>query len=96
MALLIALFLDLLGTGINFLYYPTHRSLLLAYRMHGGEITSELGFGVRAVHICGMTPDAVTTHSLSFSLFGFLLFLVPLFLLVFLLLVLAERLPNRR
>ena len=50
-------------------YIGWHRDhwLPLAVKMHGGEVTSEFGFGLRAVHLYGMTPDQVTTHNAAFD-----------------------------
>ncbi|MBQ6368159.1 MAG: hypothetical protein IJJ30_06475 [Erysipelotrichaceae bacterium] len=83
------------GTLINYLYYRENNHLLLCFRTYGGEITIEHGFALRAVHIYGMTPDAVTTHSLRFSPIGMLATLLVSFGILLLILTLAGRLLKK-
>ena len=83
------------GTLINYLYYRENNHLLLCFRTYGGEITIEHGFALRAVHIYGMTPDAVTTHSLRFSPIGLLATLLVSFGILLLILTIAGRLLKK-
>lgn len=53
------------GMAVNYLHYLKHGFLLLAYRMYGGEITVEYGFGLRYTHIYTMEPggrDSISLH----------------------------------
>ena len=57
LSFLITLGITLGGCLVNYLYYQANGCLLLAYKMWGGEITHEMGFGWEYVHIYAMTPD---------------------------------------
>ncbi|GEM_PF-2581935 len=92
----IALVLDVGGTLVNYFYYRANNWLLWAVRMHGGEVTVEIGFGLRAVHLFAMTPDDITTHSLVPSPLGFLLTLMLLTACVRALLLLAGMFHGRK
>ncbi len=63
----VSLAVNLAAFVINYCSWLRSQQLHLALRMHGGEITTELGFGLRGTHIYGMTPDQLTTHSLRFD-----------------------------
>ena len=63
----VSLVLNAAAFAVNLLCWQGNRRLPLALRMHGGEITSEFGFGLRGTHIYGMTPDQLTTHNLRFD-----------------------------
>ena len=71
---ILSLILNGIGALINWLSFRSSVRLLLKLTTFGGEITIEHGFGgIRAVHIYGMMPDQVTTHSVQFSPVGFLI-----------------------
>ena len=74
----IALVITLAGLYINYRFYLENRHLRWSLKNHGGEITIESGFGLRAVHIYGMTPDQATTHKLVFDPLNFILCLLAL------------------
>ena len=83
------------GTLVNYLYFQKNDHLLLSVKMHGGEITVEHGFALRAVHIYGMTQNSTTTHSLGFSPLGLLASLLLSFLLLLGILALAGKLLKK-
>jgi hypothetical protein len=88
----IALAVNLIAALVNYLYYRSNGNLLIGMKTHGGEITIEHGFGgLRAVHIYGMTPDAVTTHTLRFSPLLFLISFCLTLVVVFALLKIVRR-----
>ena len=68
---IISLVLNAAGFVVNLVSYhsgaDSGRHLPLALHMHGGEVTVEFGFGLRAVHLYGMAQGQSTTHSLSFD-----------------------------
>ena len=83
---LISLFLTVVMTAVNYLWFQSNRWFLFSYKIYGGEITVEVAPGLRASHIYGMTPDAVTTHSMAFSPVSFIVCFVILALLIYLIL----------
>ena len=88
----IALAVNLAAALVNYLYYRSRKSLLIGMKTYGGEITIEHGFGgLRAVHIYGMTPDAVTTHTLRFSPLLFLISFCLTLVVVFAVLKIVRR-----
>lgn len=88
----IALAVNLIAALVNYLYYRSNGNLLICMKTHGGEITIEHGFGgLRAVHIYGMTPDAVTTHTLRFSPLLFLISFCLTLVVVFAVLKIVRR-----
>ncbi|MBR4456055.1 MAG: hypothetical protein IKS32_07505 [Solobacterium sp.] len=95
-AAILSLVITLLGLGVNYYSYQNNRSLLLAWRSHGGEITAEHGFGLRAIHIYPMMEGETATHSLSFSPVSFLFAFVFLTVFIWLLLFCAEKLMTGR
>ena len=67
LSVIVSLVLNAAAFVVNYCSWLRDHRLPLALRMHGGEITVELGFGLRGTHIYGMTPDQLTTHSLRFD-----------------------------
>ena len=76
---------------VNLLSWQGNHRLPLALRMHGGEVTAELGFGLRGTHIYGMTPDQLTNHSLNFDPASMVICLLLGILLAYLVLLLIGR-----
>lgn len=79
-----SLLLTLTGLLVNYIYYQNNQHLLLAYHMHGGEITVESGFGLTVRHIYAMTPNSRDSISCRFSLSGFILTFLLLTLIIWL------------
>ena len=52
---------------VNYVGWARDKWMPLALKMHGGEVTVEFGFGLRATHIYAMRADEITTHSLHFD-----------------------------
>lgn len=90
-----SLVLNLAAFVANFCSWLRENRLPLALRMHGGEVTAELGFGLRGTHIYGMTPDQITTHSLTIDPASMILCLLIGILLVYLLLLLIGKLRGK-
>ena len=86
--------MNLAGLVVNYLSFASAGHLKLALRMHGGEITVESGFGLRAVHIYSMTPEGATTHSLGFSPLTLIGGVVLLAAAIFLILLLIGRIKR--
>ncbi len=63
----VSLVLNLAAFVVNYCSWLRDHRLPLALRMHGGEITAEIGFGLRGTHIYAMTENQLTTHSLHFD-----------------------------
>ncbi|MDO4191804.1 MAG: hypothetical protein Q4D24_00755 [Erysipelotrichaceae bacterium] len=80
----VSLILTLTGLFVNYMYYQNNKSLLLAYRMYGGEITAEKGFGLSVTHIYAMTPDGRDSLSCRFDPIGFILTFLLLTLIIWL------------
>ncbi len=64
---IISLVLNAAAFVVNYASWVSRHTLPLAVKLHGGEVTVELGFGLRAAHLYGMTPDQVTTHNAAFD-----------------------------
>lgn len=89
---IIALILNGIGALLNWLSFRSSNSLLIKLNTFGGEITIEHGFGgIRAVHIYGMTPDQLTTHSVQFSTAGFVISVLLTLAVVYLILLVFRR-----
>ncbi len=84
------------GTLINYLYYQSRGYLLFAWRMWGGEITHEMGFGWNYVHIYAMTPGESDTRRLTFSIPQFLLCFAAVFLIVFVIVFFVTKLTAKK
>ena len=82
----IALVITLAGLYINYRCYLEHQHLRWSLKQHGGEITIENGFGLRAVHVYGMTADQAATHKLVFDPLNFILCHVAVTAVIFLIL----------
>lgn len=80
----VSLILTLTGLFVNYMYYQKNQHLLLAYRMYGGEITAEKGFGLSVTHIYAMTPDGRDSLTCRFDPVGFILTFLLLTLIVWL------------
>ena len=90
---ILSLVLNGIGALINWLSFRSSNSLLLKISTFGGEITVEHGFGgIRAVHIYGMTPDQLTTHSVQFSPAGFVISFLLTAAVVYVILFAVQRL----
>ena len=92
---LVSLVLNLAAFVTNLCSWHRDHRLPLALRIHGGEITAELGFGLRGTHIYGMTPDAITTHSLRFDLISMILCLLIGIALVYLILLIIRKIRGK-
>ena len=89
---IISLVLNGIGALVNWLSFRSSNWLLIKLNTFGGEITIEHGFGgIRAVHIYGMTPDQLTTHSVQFSPVGFVISFLLTLAVVYLILVVFRR-----
>lgn len=89
---IIALILNGIGALVNWLSFRSSNALLIKLNTFGGEITIEHGFGgIQAVHIYGMTPDQLTTHSVQFSPVGFVISFLLTLAVVYLILVVFRR-----
>ncbi len=84
MSAAVSFVMTLTGLIINYLYYQKNGFLLLAYRVYGGEITRESGFGLTFTHIYAMTSDGRDSLSLRFNVFNFILTFLLLTLIVWL------------
>jgi len=93
---LIALFASLafnaLGLLVNYRSYLAEKHLLLSYKVYGGEITSESGFGLRAIHTYSMMQGGSDAHCLRFSPLEFMLWLLIGMLAIWFILWLCGRL----
>ncbi len=90
-----SLVLNLAAFVANYCSWLRENRLPLALRMHGGEVTAEIGFGLRGTHIYGMTPDQITTHNLTFDPASMILCLLIGILLVYLVLLLIGKLRGK-
>ena len=88
-ALILSLAINLVGMYVNYRNFVSENYLLWAFRSHGGEITVEAGFGLRAVHIYPMLPNEKATHSLSFGVLNFAVFLLGIALIIYCLILIA-------
>ena len=93
---LIALGICFGGSLINYLYYQSHGYLLFAYRMWGGEITHEMGFGWDYVHIYAMDPGGSDTRRFTFSIPQFLICFLAVFLIAFVIVFLISRITAKK
>ena len=91
----VSLVLNAAAFVVNLLSWQGNHRLPLALRIHGGEITAELGFGLRGTHIYGMTPDQLTTHSLRFDPVSMILCLLLGIILIYLVLLLIGKLRGK-
>lgn len=73
MSLFSGLVLTLAGLLINYIHYQNYSRMLLAFRVYGGEITMERGFGLKVVKIYAMTPEQGTSMRFSFDPLTFVL-----------------------
>lgn len=76
---------------VNLISWHRDHHLPLALKMHGGEITVELGFGLRGLHIYAMRADEVTSHSLHFEPISMIVCLLLGIGIVFLLLFVLNK-----
>ena len=88
---LAGVFLTLAGLLTNYLYYQKNHTLLLARRMFGGEITVETGFGLKMIHIYGMTPLDSGSVSLRFDPLSFIISILIFTILIFIIISLLNR-----
>ena len=95
LSLAMALLLSFGGMLWNYLSYKNTGLLRWAYRMYGGEITVETGFGLRSSIIYGMTPDQLTQRSLHFAPVNFLITIAVIALAVFVILTGLDHLKAR-
>ena len=66
-SVLVSIVLNALVMTVNWFHYRTYKTLWLAHRVYGGEITEEISPGWNAVHIYAMTPEGTTSHALHFA-----------------------------
>ena len=78
-SLVMAIIICAVGSYVNYNAFKDRHNLKWSRKHHGGEITIEYGFGWRAVHIYGMSPEDHDSHKIEFSLFSLLLSLVSVF-----------------
>ena len=88
---IVSVALNAAAVVVNLVSWRQDHRLPLALKMHGGEITVELGFGLRGLHIYAMRADEMTTHSLHFEPISMILCLLIGIGVVFLLLLLLEK-----
>ncbi len=93
---LIALIVDLAGLGINYLSFQQRHSLALAFRMFGGEITAENGFGLTMVHVFAMTPEESDSIKLTFSIIWFIVWLIAIAVIVFIIISIITHFIKQR
>ena len=75
-AFLLSLGFNLVVMLINYISFIKSGHLKFCFKMFGGEITIEHGFGLMMRHIYAMRPDASDSISLRFSLINFILFVL--------------------
>ena len=92
---ILSLVLNAAAFVVNLLSWHSSSHLPLALRMHGGEITVELGFGLRGVHLYAMSLEDVTTHGLHFDPITMVLCLLIGIGLVYLVLLLGGKVFKR-
>ena len=85
-----ALVITFSGMAVNYQSFQNFGRLKYAYRIFGGEITAEWGFGLHSVIIFAMTETERTERSLSFSPLNFVITVVFFALAVFLVLKAIE------
>ena len=95
-SLLASLAATVCGAAVNYLYYLKNGFLLLAYRMYGGEITEEFGFGLRYTHIYTMTPGGRDSIRLRFDPLNLLITFAVLFAVVYAIVWLADRMSRKK
>ncbi len=86
-AFLIALIIMLAGAAINYFVYLKQGILPLAWTMHGGEITLQIGFGWRLSHVYAMGAMDHDTITFQFRPLLFLIQFVLTALLIYLFLL---------
>ncbi len=96
LSLFISLVVTLSGTVVNYLYYLKNGFLLLAYRMYGGEITEEFGFGLQYAHIYTMEPGGKDSIWLRFDPLNLLFTFAVIFVIVYAIVLLTGRLSRKR
>ena len=84
-SILLGLVITLAGLFVNYLYFQKEGHLLLGWKMWGGEITSETGFGLRMVRIYAMMQGESDRISLRFEPISFVSSVILFSLLVYLL-----------
>jgi len=94
-ALITSLAINLVLLFINYHSYIESNYLKFSYRMYGGEIMIEYGFGWRVVHIYAMSMEDTNTHSLHFSPLSLLLTILFGIGLVWLLLSVIDKIRKR-
>ena len=75
-AFLLSLGFNLAMMAINYASFMKSGHLRFCFRMYGGEITIEHGFGLMMQHIYTMHIGGSDTISLNFSLLNFILFVL--------------------
>lgn len=92
---IVSLVLNAAAFVVNYCSWLRDRRLPLALRMHGGEITVELGFGLRGTHIYAMTPESITTHNLHFDPLSMVFCLLVGIVLVYLILLIIGKVRKK-
>lgn len=94
-SILMGIVISLAGLLVNYLYFQKEGHLLLAWKMWGGEITSETGFGLRMVRIYAMMQGESDSISLRFEPVSFALSAILFSLLAYLLSGLFAKMKGR-
>lgn len=92
---IVSLVLNAAAFVVNYCSWLRDHRLPLALRMHGGEITVELGFGLRGNHIYAMTPEGLTTHNLHFDPLSMILCLLMGIALIYLILLIIGKVRRK-
>ncbi len=95
-ALIASIAATVCGTAVNYLYYLKNGFLLLAYRMYGGEITVEYGFGLRYTHIYTMEQGGRDSFSLRLDPLNLIIMFAAIFVIAYGIVLLAGHLSRRK
>ena len=91
MSLFAGLAFTLAGLLVNYIHYRNYSRMLLAFRVYGGEITMERGFGLKVVKIYAMTPEQSSTMRFSFDPLTFVLSVILLSIVAYAVIFLIGR-----
>ena len=92
---LISLIVNVIGLVINYTYFLSNNTLMMAYKIHGGEITSEFGFGLKVNHIYSMLPNGNDTTTISFSIIIFIIGLLLIGFIAYIMITIKDNLFRR-
>ena len=92
---IIALLTCLCGLGANYYWFTKNHWLMLGFKMHGGEITVENGFGLIVSHIYAMRPEDMDSINIRFNIVMFIIWLLAIWAVIFLVVLIMQKLIRK-